>query len=55
MLLNDDNRLENREFKKGLSNWTWTEAITGLKAGDRIVLSLDTPGAEPGAQVNIAP
>ncbi|PSL12554.1 HlyD family secretion protein [Marinobacterium halophilum] len=35
----------------GLGNWTWTEIRSGLKAGDRILQSLDAPGAEAGAAV----
>lgn len=44
--------LEQRSFTAGISNWSYTEVLGGLKAGDRIVLSLDTPGVEAGARVN---
>ena len=43
--------LELRNFKPGLSNWSYTEVLEGLKRGDSVVLSLDTPGVEAGARV----
>lgn len=46
-----DKRLEARAFAPGISNWTYTEVVSGLAEGDRILLSLDTPGAIPGATV----
>lgn len=55
LLVNADNVLEAREFQPGISNWTWTEARSGLAAGDRILLTLDTAGAEAGAKVTVAP
>jgi len=47
--------LESVEVETGLANWTWTEIRQGLKAGDRILQALDTPGAEAGARVVPAP
>ncbi|MBA4503543.1 efflux RND transporter periplasmic adaptor subunit [Marinobacterium marinum] len=47
--------LETVKVNTGLSNWTWTEIIAGLNAGDRILQSLDTPGAVTGAPVVTAP
>lgn len=46
-----------RRFRKGLSNWTWTGVADGLRAGERIVLSLDRKGVIDGARVEpeIAP
>lgn len=42
-------RIEAREIGIGLSNWERTQVIAGLKEGERIVLSLDRDGVEPGA------
>lgn len=55
LIVNNENELELREFEPGISNWTWTEVQSGLQAGDQILLSLDTPGAEAGAKVTVAP
>ncbi|NOY66716.1 MAG: efflux RND transporter periplasmic adaptor subunit [Gammaproteobacteria bacterium] len=43
--------LERKSFVKGVSNWVFTEVISGLKKGDQIVISLDRKGVEPGAAV----
>ena len=36
--------LEERSFKAGLSNWKYTEVLSGLADGDRVVLSIDREG-----------
>lgn len=48
---NASGTLEATEVRTGLSNWTWTEVLSGLNAGERIVQSLDTAGVEAGATV----
>lgn len=55
LMVNGDDVLELRQFEPGLSNWTWTEVRSGLAAGDRVLLTLDTVGAEAGAKVTVAP
>lgn len=55
LVVSNENVLEQREFEPGISNWTWTEIRSGLQAGEQILLSLDTPGAEAGAKVTVAP
>lgn len=55
LVLNDDNMLEQREFEPGIANWTWTEVRGGLQPGERVLLTLDTPGAEAGAKVKVNP
>ena len=47
----DDGKLELRSFKSGVSNWRYTEVLSGLKEGERIVVSVDRDGVEDGAQV----
>ncbi|MGE5234521.1 MAG: efflux RND transporter periplasmic adaptor subunit [Acidobacteriota bacterium] len=44
-------RLAERRIETGLRNWDWTEARSGLAAGDRVVVSLDRPEVKPGARV----
>lgn len=55
LVVNADNVLEQRTIVTGLSNWSWTEITDGASAGERVLLSLDTPGAEAGARVVVAP
>jgi HlyD family secretion protein len=43
--------LEERKVSIGLSNWEYAEVTSGLKQGDRVVLSLDRPGVKAGAKV----
>ncbi len=40
--------LVEREIETGLANWDRTEVLSGLKEGDRVVLSLDRDGVEAG-------
>ena len=46
-----DGTLESRKFERGVSNWRYTEVLSGLKEGERIVISVDREGVEAGAQV----
>ncbi len=46
-----DGKLESRHFDSGLSNWRYTEVLSGLKEGERIVVSVDREGVEAGAEV----
>jgi len=45
----DSETLQSRKVETGLSNWKLTEITTGLKEGERVVLSVDRKGVEPGA------
>ena len=53
VLLYDETRGEliERRFEPGLSNWNFTEVRSGLKAGDRIVVSVGREGVAAGAKV----
>jgi len=42
-------QLELREIEPGLSNWEYTAIIQGLRAGERVVTSIDREGVEDGA------
>lgn len=50
-----DGVLESRPVKTGVSNWEYTEIESGLKAGDRIVLSVDREGVSGGVKVQPEP
>jgi len=43
--------LEERTIKTGITNWEYTEVLEGLKAGDRIVTSLEREGVKAGIKV----
>lgn len=47
----DSHKLELRSIKTGISNWEYTEVLAGLKAGDRIVSSLERAGVKAGVLV----
>ena len=51
LVLGANNTLESRVIKTGLANWAFTEVISGLSAGDRVVLSFDQEGIKAGIQV----
>ncbi|HKK15766.1 MAG TPA: efflux RND transporter periplasmic adaptor subunit [Gammaproteobacteria bacterium] len=42
--------LSERKFEPGIANWNYTEVKSGLKAGDRIVLSVGREGVKPGVR-----
>ena len=44
-----DGKLEERTIKAGLANWEYTDVLDGLKAGDRVVTSLERAGVKAGA------
>jgi len=43
-----DGKLEERTIKTGLANWEFTEVVEGLKAGERVVTSLERAGVKAG-------
>jgi HlyD family secretion protein len=53
LLIGDDNVLHEQSFQAGLSNWTFTEVVSGLKEGDRVVLSIGKDGVVDGALISI--
>lgn len=55
LVIDNDNVLHEQSFQPGLSNWTYTEVLSGLKAGDRVVMSVGKEGVVDGAKVIIKP
>ena len=45
----DDQSLELRDVKTGLSNWDHTEIISGVEQGELVVVTVDRKGVEDGA------
>jgi len=52
-VIGDDNTIEKRQLETGLSNWQFTEILSGLGLEDRVVLSVDRAGVKDGAIVVI--
>ena len=57
LVLGRDDKLEARSLKTGLANWAFTEIVSGLNAGDRVLLSFDQEDVKAGVKVkaNAAP
>jgi len=46
-------QLAERKLKTGLANWEYTEVLSGLTRGDRVVMSLERAGVKVGARVTV--
>ncbi len=53
VLMVEGETLVERAIELGLSNWDFTEVVSGLGAGDRVVTSLDRSEVKAGALVRI--
>ena len=53
LVAGSDSKLEERTVKTGLANWEFTEVMEGLKAGDRVVTSLERVGVKAGALYSV--
>lgn len=45
-----DGLIEERIIEPGLSNWQFTEVVSGLEPGELVVTSVDREGVKPGAR-----
>ena len=50
-LVDSHSRLVEQSVETGLSNWSFTEVRSGLKAGDRVLIAFDKEGIKAGAAV----
>jgi HlyD family secretion protein len=48
-----DEILKEQAIDTGLSNWNYTEVLSGLSAGEKVVISVDRDGVEDGAAARI--
>ncbi|OAI04206.1 efflux RND transporter periplasmic adaptor subunit [Methylomonas methanica] len=55
LLIDEDNVLHEQSFQPGLSNWSFTEVLSGLKAGDQVVTSVGKDGVAAGVTVRVKP
>jgi len=46
-----DGKIEERTITPGLSNWQFTEVVSGLSANEKFVVSLERTGVKAGARV----
>jgi HlyD family secretion protein len=49
LVLGDDGILQERSITTGIGNWEYIEILAGLKAGERVVVSVDRAGVVAGA------
>ena len=52
-LVDGHDRLVEQSVATGLSNWSFTEVRSGLKAGDRVLIAFDKEGIKAGAAVRL--
>ncbi|WFP49076.1 efflux RND transporter periplasmic adaptor subunit [Methylomonas sp. EFPC3] len=55
LLVGADNVLREQRFEPGLINWNYTEVLSGLRAGDRVVLSVGKEDVTAGVTVRAKP
>jgi HlyD family secretion protein len=54
LVLNSHNgMLESRSVERGLHNWSYTEIVTGLEAGEAVVTSIGDKGVQHGVMAEI--
>jgi HlyD family secretion protein len=46
-------KLAERRLRIGVRNWDWSEILSGLQPGDRVVTSLDRPEVKAGSEVEV--
>lgn len=51
-LINRDNKLVEQPIETGLANWSYTEVVSGLNEGDRVLVSFDLEEIKPGMAVH---
>ena len=53
--VDENNRLAEQTLETGLSNWSFTEVRSGLKAGDQVLMSFDQDDIKTGVVVQSKP
>jgi HlyD family secretion protein len=51
LAVDEEDRLVERSPEMGLANWAFTEVISGLKEGERVLLSSDEEDVKAGVKV----
>jgi HlyD family secretion protein len=55
LVLGAGDKLETRSLETGLANWAFTEIVSGLDAGDRVLLTFDDENVKAGVKVKPKP
>ena len=53
LVYGEDGLLREQPITPGLSNWSFTEVLSGLGSGEKVVVSVDRDGVEEGAEAHI--
>ena len=53
LLVNKKNRVERRELVLGLSNWHFSEVLSGAQQGDKIISNIGVQGVDEGVEVRV--
>lgn len=53
ILVKEGGRVARRPITAGLSNWKFTEVVSGARAGEQVVISIDRQGLKDGALVRV--
>lgn len=51
--VNDSGRARLRELETGLSDWTYTQVVSGLAEGETVVITPDVPGLKDGSRLKV--
>jgi HlyD family secretion protein len=54
VFLREEGVIRARALRRGLSNWNYTEVLSGLKEGEQVVVNVDQAGLEDGAHAVVA-
>jgi HlyD family secretion protein len=49
----DEGRAVRREIEAGLSDWTYTQVLSGLSKGDEVIITPDVPGLKDGVRIQV--
>jgi HlyD family secretion protein len=53
MVLDEEGNLQHKAIEKGLSNWRYTEVVSGLSEGESIVSNIGSAGVVAGARAEV--
>lgn len=54
VFLPDKHEISQKEIRIGVSNWDYTEIVSGLSEGEQVVLNVDQAGVKDGAKAKIS-
>jgi len=54
LIVDENNQVQQREIKIGLSNWHYSEVLGGLEDGDLVIANIGAKGIVAGAEVEVS-